>query len=210
MFDEIESFSSPKGRLYKTPFGDFPSITTILSVKKDSSLDDWKKAVGEEEAKRVSDEATNRGTIVHKLFEDYLNGKKINLLNPVLKHHFIQCEEVLDTFSVVYGNEIPLYSKSLKVAGRCDCVVEINGEVYIVDIKTSKHFKNPDQIDSYRMQCCAYAYMLQELYGIKARKYLILISNLHESECSTFFGDTKEYIKEFVELRKEWKSLNGF
>lgn len=202
--------ASPKGRLYKTPFGDFPSVTTILSVKGNSFLDEWIERVGEEEAKRVSNEATNRGSIVHQLFEDYLNGKPVNLNNPVLKHHFMQCVHELNKFESIYGNEIPLYSKTLKVAGRCDCIAMINGKLTVVDFKTSKHTKNEGDIDSYREQCSAYAFMLNEMYNVKIDNYRIIITNLYESECTVFDGNPKDHIKQFYELRKQWSNLNGF
>ena len=47
--------------------------------------------------------------------------------------------------------ELPVFSKKLRVAGRLDCICEINNEIYIVDYKTSasihKHF--PLQFSSY-------------------------------------------------------------
>ena len=53
--------------------GTFPSVTTVLSSTADKSgLDRWRKRVGEDEAKRIGTEATNRGTVMHRLLELYL------------------------------------------------------------------------------------------------------------------------------------------
>ena len=52
--------------------GLFPSITTVLSGTSDKSgLEEWKKRVGEAEAKRISELSMNRGTVMHRLIELY-------------------------------------------------------------------------------------------------------------------------------------------
>jgi ATP-dependent exoDNAse (exonuclease V) beta subunit len=42
-----------------------------------------------------------------------------------------------DKVGKVYMQECPLYSSVLKVAGRVDCIAEFDGELAIVDFKTS-------------------------------------------------------------------------
>jgi hypothetical protein len=60
-------------RHYQTPAGTFKSVTTILGEKLDKSgLLAWKERVGEEEAARVSTQASRRGTAIHNLAEAYL------------------------------------------------------------------------------------------------------------------------------------------
>ena len=60
---EIRQYRTPEGLLY-------PSVTTVLGAAADKSgLDAWRKAVGEEEANRVSARAARRGTAVHSLCE---------------------------------------------------------------------------------------------------------------------------------------------
>lgn len=198
----IKEVSTPRGRYYETPYGCFPSVTNVLSSKENKSLEEWRQRVGIEEAERISKEATNRGSIIHDLFENYLKGNEITFKHPTIKDHFFQAKSLLDKIELVYANEIPLYSKILKVAGRCDCVAILNGEVQIIDFKTSKNFKESDQIESYKMQCSAYAYMLNEIYGIKTKRFSIIISNLYENSCNLFEGDPKQHIKSFWELRK--------
>lgn len=202
----IKEVSTPNGRYYETPFGCFPSVTNVLSSKENKSLDEWRERVGEEEANRVSKEATNRGSAIHDLFENYLKGNEIRFKHPTLKDHFLQAKPLLDKIELVYANEIPLYSKVIKVAGRCDCVAVIDGEIQIIDFKTSKNFKESEQIESYKMQCSAYAFMLEEIYGIKTNRFSIIISNLYENDCSLFVDDPKKYIKSFWELRKQWNN----
>ena len=75
--EELEADTTENGRFYTTPSGQIlPSITTVLSVKNKSGLDAWRKRVGEEEANRVMNQASLRGTAVHQLAEDYVNNEK--------------------------------------------------------------------------------------------------------------------------------------
>ena len=74
----------PTGRTYFTPDGNYSSITTILGKTSNNAwLQAWKDKVGEEEAARISKEATDRGTLVHEyamqvgakvLFSNYQTG----------------------------------------------------------------------------------------------------------------------------------------
>ncbi len=54
-------------RVYQTPDGDTtPSVTTILGATKDMThLNEWRKRVGEENAKQISKEASGGGTAMH-------------------------------------------------------------------------------------------------------------------------------------------------
>jgi len=58
-YPEVTQLNLENKRLYQTPAGDkVPSVTTILSKTKDTTgLDNWVKAVGEEKAKKIRDEA---------------------------------------------------------------------------------------------------------------------------------------------------------
>ena len=68
-----------------------------------------------------------------------------------------------------------MYSKQLGIAGTMG-IVEYNGELAIIDFKTSKKPKPRDWIEHYFVQCCAYACMLFELTGIVVKKFVILMS----------------------------------
>ena len=71
--DSVYAETLKTGRTYMTPDGDFPSMTTILGKTSDNQvwLQKWRERVGEEEADRISKEATDRGTLVHEYAEKY-------------------------------------------------------------------------------------------------------------------------------------------
>jgi len=209
-FQELDTVPSDIGRIYRTPVGDFPSVTTVLSVNGNKGLDEWRERVGDEEADRVSKEATNRGTLLHKLCEDYLRGKEISFPHSILKDHFFQIKKVLDKVEIVYANEIPLYSKVLGVAGRCECVDFFNGRLQIIDFKTSKHYKDEDHIKNYYCQASAYCYMFSELFDFTIRDFSIIITNLFENDCSVFEGSARDHLQEFVEMKNKWYEVNNY
>ena len=59
-------------RLYDVNGTRLPSVTTILARTKDQKfLKDWKAKVGEQEAERIKNLSSRRGTSMHKFIECY-------------------------------------------------------------------------------------------------------------------------------------------
>ena len=75
----------------------------------------------------------------------------------------------------IRSQETPLYSDTLRVAGRVDLIADFDNEPAIIDFKTSSRRKNRDDIHTYFMQACAYSFMLQELTEIEIEKLVILM-----------------------------------
>ena len=70
-------FQSETGRKYLVDEAPVPSVTTILSATKDRKhLDDWRRRVGNAEADRIMNNASNVGTEMHRVLEFYYNGEK--------------------------------------------------------------------------------------------------------------------------------------
>ena len=172
----------PEGRTYFTPDGDYPSITTILGKTANNLwLQKWKDKVGEEEAARISKEATDRGTLVHEYAERYFNGEDIysDLANETsdviqMSKDLIRITET--GVEEIWGQEQVLWSKKLAYAGRCDMVGVWKGKPAIIDFKTSKKIKYIKQIKDYFIQCCAYAVAHNEMFGTGIRDVVILIT----------------------------------
>ena len=62
-------------RLYDVNGSRLPSVTTILGATKDQQfLKDWKAKVGEQEAERIKNLSSKRGTSMHKFLEHYVLG----------------------------------------------------------------------------------------------------------------------------------------
>ena len=62
-------------RVYDIDNYRLPSVTTILGATKNKQfLKDWKAKVGEEEAERIKNLSSARGTCMHKFLEHYVLG----------------------------------------------------------------------------------------------------------------------------------------
>ena len=60
------------------------SVTTILGETKDKSfLEDWKKRIGEEKAKKIVSDAAKRGTSMHNIIEGWVSGQEHLDLTPI-------------------------------------------------------------------------------------------------------------------------------
>ena len=71
---ELETTTIDRKRFYVTPEDNYyPSITTVLSIRKKEGLMDWRKRVGDKVANYVAAKAAARGTSIHHMCEDYLN-----------------------------------------------------------------------------------------------------------------------------------------
>jgi len=179
ILEELIAETTSSGRTYTTPEGNkYPSITTCLSVLSRESIKKWRERVGEEEANRISGRAAGRGTRVHKMCEDYLNNcLDINKYTPADKQTFYDLQPVLDShIGLVRGQEVPLYSDYLGVAGRVDCVAEWDGRLSVIDFKTSRKLKKKEWISGYFMQASAYCVMFEERTGIPIDKIVIVIA----------------------------------
>lgn len=198
---ELESVTTESGRTYKTPSGNtYPSITTVLSSYNKKALLEWRQRVGEEEANRVSRKASNRGTKLHNTVEKYLLNEmsplQMHTMMPDTKELFLKLKPLLDTHvNNIYGIEQPLFSDRLRLAGRCDCIGEWNGETSIIDWKTANYTKEKNQITNYFMQATAYAEMFGERTGIEVNQIVIAIAVENETP-QIFIEDKKDYLAE--------------
>ena len=144
---EVETKTLKTGRTYYTPDGAYPSITTILGKTADNTwLQKWIERVGEEEAARVSKEATDRGTLVHEYAERHFNGEDVwdEIMNERLDVRQMSRDLIRATergVEEVWGQEQVLWSNKYKYAGRTDMVGIWKGKPTIIDFKTSKKRK---------------------------------------------------------------------
>jgi hypothetical protein len=184
---ELESTTTEKGRVYRVPGGElYPSITTVLSAYNKKAIMEWRQRVGEEKANEISRKASGRGTKLHNTVEKYLLNEmtdmKLKTMMPDIKEMFFDMRKIIDeNIGDIYGIEQPLYSHKLKLAGRCDCIAEWNGELAIVDWKTSSRIKDKDHIQNYFMQATAYAEMFEERTGRAIDTIVVAISVQSES-----------------------------
>ena len=143
------------------------------------------------------------------MVEHYLKNEDINKIDNVLpstKFLFLQSKELLDRIDNIHALEKSLYSDYFGLAGRVDCIAEYDGELAVIDFKTSTKIKPEEWIENYFVQETAYACMYYEMTGIPVKK-LITIMVAENGECKVYEKRDKgeyiklltRYIKKFVE-----------
>ena len=186
-------------RYYKIPDEEEPlklvSITSITSHFNKQIFLDWRKRVGNEEADRITKAATTRGTDMHTLTEYYLKNEKLPKVPPISDFLFKISKKELSRINEIHSLEGALYSKQLGIAGTVDCIAEHDGELAIIDFKTSKKPKPREWIEHYFVQAMAYGCMLYEMKNIAVKK-LVIIMACENGECVVYEEtDKAKYIK---------------
>jgi len=198
-------------RLYfepNTPDKKYLSITTITSFYNRHIFIDWRNKIGNEEANKITKSATSRGTDLHTLNECYLQGIPAPEVQELSKKLFKINKPALNRITKIYGIELAMFSKFLGIAGTCDLVADFDGELAIIDYKTSKQPKPVDWLEHYFVQCCAYACMLNELTGMVVKK-LVIIMSCENGELRVYEEtDIAKYIKLLVKYIKNYVNEN--
>ena len=198
-------------RLYHLPDGQWvPSITSVTSFYNRQTFIDWRKRVGIEEANRITKKATARGTDFHEATELYMLNKDINWdeFKPLTKFMFAHARPYLDRINNIHAIERTLYSEYLGLAGRVDCIGEYEGELAVIDFKTSEKIKPEAWLENYFVQETFYAAAYYELTGIPVKK-LITIMVTPGGDVKVFDKRNKgDYIKLLVRYIKEFVSHN--
>lgn len=205
---ELKTETINNKRHYVTEEGKYPSITSILGAFPNPALMEWRKRVGEEEANRVSRQATNRGTKIHSLCESYLLNEEIDKTKymPDVLSSFYEFKSLLHNINTIHYVEAPLFSTRLKCAGRTDCIGEYKEQLSIIDFKTSKKEKREDWIEDYFIQTCLYHICYYEMTGIKSKQLVILIS-VEDGNNQIFIKDPKDYINKAIQKVRDYYKL---
>ena len=148
-----------------------PSVTTILSAtqseEKKQGLHRWRERVGFQEANRITQQAALRGTEMHYVLENYIDGKGYLNLSPegaqprLMAHEIVQN---LDKLKIVYGNEVCLAYEDLW-AGATDVVGIYDDQPTILDFKQSNKIKREEYVEDYYYQIAAYSLAHKKQYG---------------------------------------------
>lgn len=205
MNGSLEEVLKDSKRFYSTPEGLFPSVTTVVGFEKQQFFSNWRKN-NPEESKRV----TSRGTKFHSLIEQYINNEDINFddLQSGNKALFSLLKPELDKIDNIKALETPLWSKTLGLAGRTDCIAEYDGKLSIIDFKASTKEKRIKDIDNYFAQATAYALMFQERTGIIVDNFAILIAC--EDGIKQVFQDKPiKYVKQLKSLINKYREHHG-
>lgn len=195
-------------RYYSVPDEDqllkLVSITSVTSHFNKEIFVKWRKRVGVEEADKITKAATSRGTDMHTLVENYLYNRDLPTVQPLSDFLFKVAKSELNKINNIYCLEGALYSKKLGVAGTTDCIAEFDGELAVIDFKTSKKPKPREWIENYFVQAMFYGMALYEMTGIRIKK-LVIIMACEDGECVVYEEtDLNKYMKLVVKYIKKF------
>lgn len=211
-YNELKRKKVGGKRLYATESGPLPSVTTILSATKPpesvKALNEWRNRVGHKEAQRITNEAANVGTLMHKNLEDWLINDKFTTGNNLI--HQIAgrmantvIENIKDDLGEVWGTEIGLYYPGL-YAGMTDLAGIWKGKQSIMDFKQTNKPKKREWIDDYFMQAAAYGMAHNELFGTEIEQVAIFMCS-RDCEWQLFELNRDE----FAEYSEKWAQRVG-
>lgn len=199
---ELQNQTINGKRTYTTPEGNkYPSITTILGHKEKPWLNDWRNMLGPKKADKETKRCAERGSAVHELAEQYLKNNPDFEKGYDIKYRrlFNQMKLRINKISDIKAQEIALYSDTLKIAGRCDCIASYEGTPSIIDFKTSNNNKDDDMVYDYFLQCTAYSIMLEEQYNIVIDNIVVIIAVERGIMPLVFKENMNNYIEPLIE-----------
>jgi ATP-dependent exoDNAse (exonuclease V) beta subunit len=196
-------------RFYLTPEGQkYPSVTTVTGLLSGDHIKLWRERVGEEEANRISNAATKRGTRMHSLFEQYLRAEEDVTFDNIMESSMFEAvQPMLDEITPI-ALEAPLHSNYLQMAGQVDCVGIFDNQLCVIDFKTSSKYKEEYMAEPWFHQMTAYAIMVEELTGEEVAE-IIAIVGVDGGGCQVFTADPREYVDKLTELRNRYRILYG-
>ena len=187
-------------RVYDIVGTRLPSVTTVLGATKNQDfIKKWKAKVGEQEADRIKNHSSNRGTAMHKFLEHHVLGTNIVDLTRIGQEARPMADKIIEVglapVEEYYGSEVTLHYPGL-YAGSTDLVCLHNNMETIVDFKQSNRPKREEWIEDYFLQISAYAMAHDYVYGSKIKQGVIMVCtpDLYYQEFKT----------EGLELRR-WK-----
>ena len=204
-FDKLESVENESGRKYLVDGNFYPSVTTVTGWQKRTFFAEWRKN-NQAESRRV----TKRGTNLHSVIEKYLENQELNTkeMSVDILDLFLQIKTTIDRNDNIHALECPLFSKTIGLAGRVDCVAEYDGKLSIIDFKGSTKVKREEDIENYFTQTTAYSIMWQEKFGIPIKNVCIIIS-CETGDIQVFQRNPIHYVNQLKQAIDLYRRTNG-
>jgi len=190
-----------------------PSVTTILAKTKDQSyLTRWKNKVGHEEAERIKNLSSKRGTAMHKFIEKYIQESGFKDLTPIGQEAEPMAQKIIEVgltpVSEYYGSEVTLYYPGL-YAGSTDLICVHNKLDTIVDFKQSNRPKKEEWIEDYYLQIAAYAMAHDYVYKSHIRQGIIMVCtpDRYYQEFKFQDGELRKWKHKFLKRLDEYHEI---
>ena len=198
---EIKSSENNGIRTYRTPEGNFFSVTTVTGWEKRNFFAEWRKK-NKEESKRV----WSRGTFIHSLCEKYVKNEQIDLslIDENERNLFELLLPEIDKIEEIFAIESLLWGTITGLAGRVDCIGKYKGKTCVIDFKGSTKPKRKEDIENYFLQATAYCLLWQERTGVPINNIVIMIAT-ETGDLQVFEEKAIKYIPKLIECIEKFK-----
>ena len=214
-FTALKRIDSPQGRRYlvESTGTSLASVTTVLSFISAPGIAKWRARVGEAAANKKCNHATTRGTRLHSLVEAFLQNEdyqsckeyKVPLVNLMFSGAKSKLAEHIDN---IYQQETQMFSERLGLAGTVDLICEFDGELSVVDFKTSEKFKPEKYLENYFCQLSAYWAMFSEHTGIVPKQLVVFLVTeagevqiVKRTNIMYYLTKLRDYVRQFNESK---------
>ena len=107
---------------------------------------------------------------------------------------FSQLRPHLDKhIGLVHCQEQALWHNYYKIAGRVDCIAEYNGELSVIDFKTSTKEREDSWNENYYIQASAYAEMYQER-TLNSIEQIVILVVTEDGTVQSFVKNKNNYL----------------
>ena len=202
-------------RIYDIGGYKLPSVTSILAKTKDQTyLTAWKQKVGHEEAERIKNLSSKRGTSMHKFIEKHITGVGYDDLTEIGTQAKPMAQKIIDIgltpVSEYYGSEVMLHYPGL-YAGATDLVCMHNDMETIADFKQANKPKKEEWIEDYYLQIAAYAMAHDYVYRSNIQQGVIMVCtpDLYYQEFKFSGADLRAWKHKFLKRLDQYYELKN-
>ena len=195
-----------KYRFYDINGTNYPSVTSILGVRKKIELQQWRDRIGDDVANWEMGRAARRGTATHNLIENYIKNEPLTEKSVLPLGLFKLMKPYIDQIQNIHCLETVLYSSKYKLAGQVDCIAEYNGKLSVIDFKTANKERKEEWIDNYFLQCTAYGLMYEELFKKEIDQIVVIIGG-EDGSIVSYVKEKKDYISKLEEVVEDFYKM---
>ncbi len=194
------------GKFYQTPYGLFPSVTTILQATMPEDqrkrLRNWHQRNGSD-SENLRQQAAERGKVIHKLIEARFKGEEIEC-PPDVTEFWEEARKILGAIGEVSAIERPVYHPQLQYAGTLDLLANWQGVLTLFDFKTSHREKRSQWLTDAKLQIAAY----RGAYELEIPQGLIMVITPKTVQLFTLERqELEEYWREWLVRLEQYRSL---
>ena len=195
-------------RYYSVDGKSYPSVTSVLSLLSKDGIRAWRDSIGHDVADFETRRAATRGIYFHKICENYLYNKNISKYRKKILSFglFNLVKHEIDRIDNIHGMEKTLYSHTLKLAGRTDCIAEFDNILSIIDFKSANKEKSPEILENHILQETAYAIMWNELTDIPIEQIVTIVA-CENGELQTVIEKPEFYRQKLESVIKQFDKI---